>query len=296
MMAKLKIFNIEINKFEIIGIILAILTIILDIVFLYEHKLFYFILGIAFIISGFPFFLFLVVESRIILQKDRMFLEFSRNIVESVKSGTPISKSILSLQSKDYGVLSPYVRKLSNQISLGIPMKVAFETFARDTESSTISKAINIISESDKAGGQIEDILDSVVKSISQIEKLQKERRNAIYGLIVQGYIIFLIFILIMLVMEFKILPLASISAFGDLDDEFGSNSLEIPGSDLLKGSRASPEELTRPFLWLLTIQGFFTGIIVGKLSEGKFKAGLKHSFILMVLAIMINTGTKAFI
>jgi len=294
-MKKLKIFNIEINKYEIIGVILAILIIILDFIFLYENRLFFFILGISFIISGFPFFLFLIIESRITLEKDRMFLEFSRNIVESVKSGTPISKSILNLQSKDYGPLSPYVRKLSNQISIGIPMKIAFETFARDTESSTISKAINIISESEKAGGQIEDILDSVVKSISQIEKLQKERRNAIYGLVVQGYIIFLIFILIMLVMEFKILPLATISTFGELDDESGSDTVSIPGSDLLSGNRANPEELTRPFLFLLIIQGFFTGLIVGKLSEGKFKAGLKHSFILMVLAIMINTGAKAF-
>jgi len=175
-MAGFKIFNMEINKFEIIGIIIALLIVILDIVYLSENKLFFFILGIAFIIAGFPFFLFLIIESRITIEKDRMFLEFSRNIVESVKSGTPISKSILNLREKDYGKLSPYVLKLSNQISLGIPMKVAFETFARDTGSKTISKAISIIGESEKAGGQIEDILESVVKSISQIEKLQKER------------------------------------------------------------------------------------------------------------------------
>ena len=127
-------------------------------------------------------------------------------LVENVRSGTPISKSILNVRKKDFGALNPHVNKLANQIALGIPIQTAFETFGRDLNSQTISRAITIISESEKAGGQIETILDSVVKSVSQIEKLRKERRSAIYNLVVQGYIIFFIFIIIILIMEFKIL------------------------------------------------------------------------------------------
>lgn len=291
-----KLFNVEINISEIIGIVIALLIIILNILFLRDTNLFYFIFGISFVIAGFPFFIFLIIESNSIMEKDRMFLEFSRGLVENVKAGTPISKSILNVQSKDYGLLNPHIEKLANQIYLGIPLKVAFETFARDIGSNTISRAINIMSESEKAGGEIEDVLESIVNSVSQIGKLKKDRRNAIYGLIVQGYIIFLIFIVIMVVMEFNILPIAT-----QFNTDTGSSPEDVQGipgfgAGTFGGSRLSAEELARPFLWLLIIQGFFTGLVIGKLSEGAIRPGLKHSFILMVLAIIINTGLRVFL
>ncbi|MFH1358613.1 MAG: type II secretion system F family protein [archaeon] len=290
-MKPINVFGFEVNKTQIIGAVIAVIIIILDVLFLRSNsELFYFILGISFIIVGFPFFLYLILESRQATQKESMFLEFSRDLVGNVKAGTPISKAILNIRKKDYGVLTPHIDKLANQISLGIPIETAFKTFARDLNSNTITRAINIISESQKAGGEIEAILDAVVSSVTQMEKLIKERRSAMYTLVVQGYIIFLIFIVIMLVMEFQILPIAS--GFGDIGDISG----DMGGLGGIFGGaseRLSAKELAQPFFWLLIIQGFFTGLVIGKLSEGKVKSGLKHSFILLVLAILINTGAK---
>ncbi len=220
-----------------------------------------------------------------------MFLEFSRNLVESVKVGIPISKSIMNVRKKDYGSLNPYINKLANQISLGIPVQTAFETFARDVNSKNITRAVTIISESEKAGGNIEDVLESVAKSVAQVEKLRKERMAAISTLVVQGYIIFLIFIVIMLIMQFQILPIAA-----GLGEQVGDVDSSISNlGDFFGGRQATPEELTRPFIWLLVVQGFFAGLVIGKLAEGRVRAGLKHSFILIALALLIDTGSKAF-
>jgi len=295
-MKNLRILGTEINRSEIIGLVAALIVVIFDLIFLRDTDLFYFILGISFVIAGLPFFVFLVIETNTVRNKDRLFIEFSRNIVENVKAGTPISKSIINLKTKDYGPLTVHVQKLANQIYLGIPLKISFETFARDTGSRSISRAINIMSESEKAGGEIEDILESVVNSVSQIENLKKDRRNAIYGLVVQGYIIFFIFIIIMVVMEFKILPIATGIGGGAGDGAEITGLSGFGGGAFDSQVKASPEELARPFLYLLIIQGFFTGLVVGKLSEGSIKPGLKHSFILMVLAILINTGMKLFV
>src|SRR3989344_5283177 len=202
------------NKVEIMGLAVAIAVVLISgIFFLLEYiesNLFYFLFGISFLIAGFPFFVSLIIESNVTQEKDEMFLEFSRDLVENVKAGTPISRSIINLKTKDYGSLSPYIQKLANQISLGIPVQTSFETFARDVESRTVRRAVSIISESEKAGGDIGNVLESVAKSVSQVDKLKKDRRAAMFNLIVQGYIIFFIFIVIMLVMEFKVLPIAS--------------------------------------------------------------------------------------
>jgi len=217
-----------------------------------------------------------------------MFLEFSRNLAESVKAGTSISKSIVNVKSKYYGSLTPHIQKLANQISIGIPVKYALNTFADDVNSKTVKRAITLISEADKAGGKIERILDSVANSVAEIEKLKKERMAAIYGLVVQGYIIFLIFIVIMLVLEFKILPMTS--EFGELGTDSALFGTGIGTSSF------NVEELSKPFLYLLLVQGLFAGLVIGKLAEGSIKSGIKHSFIMMVLVLLITTGARIFL
>lgn len=295
-----KILGFRINKSQIIGLVISLIIIILSFIFLRDSMdIFYFVLGIAIVIAGLPFFILLILESNIAREKEEMFLEFARNLVESVKSGTPISKSILNIRNKDYGSLNPYIDKLANQISLGIPVKASFETFARDIGSKTITRAVTIISESEKAGGQIEDILESVAKSVAQVEKLRKERRAAMSTLVVQGYIIFLIFIVIMLVMQFKILPIAA-GLGGTFEGAEGSGmGGGLGGFGGLFGGdceKATSDELARPFIWLLMAQGLFVGLVIGKLSEGSVRAGLKHSFILVILALLISTGANVFL
>ncbi|MCH7536069.1 MAG: type II secretion system F family protein [Bacteroidetes bacterium] len=278
----------RITKVHWIGIIFAVIILGVDLGFFLGDKIFWFLIGIGIVILSLPFLTTFLIESNIQKEKDSRFLEFSRNLAESVKSGTPIGQSIINMQQKNFGSLTPHIHKLANQISLGIPINKAFETFGDDVGSHTVKRAVSLIREAERAGGQIDNILDSVANSIYQIQKLRKERKSAIYNLVVQGYIIFFIFIGIMLIMQFKILPLtantANIGTIGDFD------------ADPTEAVSQNAEALARPFLYLLLIQGIFTGLTIGKLSEGTIKAGIKHSFALTITAFLISTGAKAFL
>lgn len=287
------------RKSEIVGLISATVIIAVSAALLYlkvsffDFKTFYFVLGIAAVIAGLPFFTNLILESRKTQSIDTMFLEFSRDLVENVKAGTPISKSILNVRNKDYGSLSPYVDKLANQIAIGIPVKDALEIFARDIKSNVISRAVGLIREAEIAGGKIESILESVAFSVSQIEKLKKERRAAIYNLTVQGYIIFMIFIVIMLIMEFKILPItANLGAISSTVSG-GVEAGELGFGGAGGAVQFNPSDFARPFLFLLITQGFFAGLVIGKIAEGSVRAGLKHSFILVAISWLASTGAE---
>jgi len=290
--------NLGLKKQHIIGISAGILSAIIGFILwqvdFIDVNMFYFIVGIGIVAAGLPFFASLILEAQEERNKEQMFLEFTRDLVEGVKSGTPISKSILNLRTKNYGVLNKYVDKLANQIALGIPVKEALETFAKDLKSVTIRRAITLIREAERAGGAIESILESVVLSISQIEKLRKERRAAIYNLTVQGYIIFLIFIAIILVMQYKILPITAELDLGGMDTSGLGGFGGFGGGG--GGVSISPEEMRNSFLFLLITQGFFAGLVIGKISEGKVKSGLKHSFVLVVFALLIGLGARAFL
>src|SRR3989338_584774 len=208
-----------IKKMYLFGIISATILMAVDLIYFMMKKdfnLFLFLAGLSMAILCLPFIMGIVIEGRKDEEMNEMFLEFSRNLAESVSTGTPISKSIINVRKKNYGSLTPHVQKLANQIALGIPVGKALDTFALDVNNNVIKRAIGLIREAERAGGEIDYILDSVAKSISEVEKLKKERKAAIYSLVVQGYIIFFIFIGIMLVMEYKILPLATgVSSLG---------------------------------------------------------------------------------
>lgn len=270
-----------------IGFALAIS--ISDFAFFKEQKLFFFILGLAIVIALLPFLIATTIEVGREKEKEDMFLEFTRSLVENVKAGTPISKSIINLQNKDFGSLTPHIQKLANQIALGIPVKQAFGIFAKDIGNKVVSRAVTLISEAEQAGGVIDTILESVAKSVTETEDVKKEQKAAVYNLVMQGYIIFFVFIIIMLVTELKIIPMTVGLVSGV------QGKMDIPGMTS-PVSTLSSNELSQPFLMLLIVQGFFAGLVIGKLSEGNTKAGLKHSFILMALAYLITTGVRALI
>ena len=279
------------------GIIAALVFGTVNVVYLLISKdmnLFLFLMGIVLSVLFLPFIVGIVLENRKEQQMTEMFLEFSRNLAESVSTGTPVSKSIVNMKNKNYGELSVYIEKLANQISLGIPVAQALETFADDVGSGVVSRAVALIREAETAGGEIDYILESVAKSISEVDKLKKERKAAIYSLMVQGYIIFFIFIGIMLVMQFQIIPLlGSAGSFGNFNLEQLTN---IDNDSSIGGAKLNVDDLSRPFVFLLMTQGLLAGMTIGKLAEGTIKAGLKHSFIMVIAAFLISSGANLFL
>ena len=273
----------EIKKQHKIGIALGILIIVGAFLFR-GSSWFSLIFGLGIILAVLPFIFSTIIETKIAREKEEMFLEFARNLVESVKMGTSISKSIIILKNRNYEVLNKHVQKLANQISMGITINGAMQTFARDINNKKISKAITLIRQAERAGGDIGKILESVADAVNTTDKLKKERKLAISALIVQSYIIFFVFIIIVLVMQFQILPLVS-----DLSDNVNLGDMTISTTGGI-----DKKEIADSFLDLLLVQGLFSGLIIGKLAEENIKSGIKHSFILMISAFLISTITNA--
>ena len=104
--------------------------------------------------------------------------------------------------------------------------------------------------------------------------------------------LIFIIFLVIVLVMQFKILPLVQgISQLGEISAGGSSDLVTSP-----LGGGNQDLDISQMFFYLLMVQGLFTGITIGKLSEGTIKAGVKHSFILVFLAFIVSASANLFV
>ena len=271
----------KIGKLEIAGTVLGAIFLLAG-VLLKNTPYFYLLVGLGIITLSIPFVFSAVIQGSIDAEKEEMFLEFSRNLVESVKTGTPISKSIINMRSKDFGVLTPHIKKLANQISMGISLTKALSVFDKDLDNKIISRAVTLIGEAERAGGEIGKILEAVTEAVSLSDRLKKERKAAISTMVTQGYIIFLVFTIIILVMQFKIIPM--LSGISNVGTALASSGISSGGSAI------DAKEISNAFLYLLIVQGFFSGLTIGKLSEENIKAGIKHSFVLMVMSFLIST------
>lgn len=273
----------ELKPLHVLGIGAGISILIIDFMLLIETRWFMVGLVLAFAAAGAPFWLTLLRENRRHREIELQFLEFMRSLTESVKSGISIPKSIIHVAKKDYLLLNPFVRKLSNQIESGIPTRRALQIFAADTNNTIIKRSISIIVEAEQSGGDISDILTAVVDSVVNVKRIKEERKSSAYSQIIQGYIVFYIFIVIMLTMQLWLFPkLIGLSS---------NLQAGLAGSNLLGSTGAFNMDAT--FFSLIMIQGFFAGIMIGKFSDGSVKQGLLHSLILMVTSALLITTVK---
>lgn len=275
---------------HLVAVLIGIAMLAADIIFLAEEKVFLFVAGIAVFVAIIPFVTSAITEVGREKQKEQQFLEFTRNLVEAVKTGTPISKGIIQIRNKDFGSLGPHVKKLANQIALGISVRESFQVFASDINNKVVSRSIALITEAEESGGEISLILESTAKSVSEIEDIKKERRSSTYNLVVQGYIIFMIFLVIMIVVQTQFLPLMiktlQESGASGAGSQFTKTTIQ---TDIL-------DKLGNLFIILIIVQGLFAGLVIGKLSEGSVKAGIKHSIIMVSFAYLLTFGVRIFV
>lgn len=282
------------------GIIAGIIFLTIDIFFFKETRYFVPFIVISVTLAWAQAWIDFFVESSRKKEYEARFLDFVRNLVGAVKSGMPVPKAIIHVANEsDYGSLTPHIKKLANQIEWSMPVHKAMKTFSRGTENDVIKRAVSTVIEAELAGGNIEEVLESITVSLVEIKRIKDQRRSSIYSQLLQSYIIFFVFLGIMLVIQNLLIPyLGKMSGANIAQGSIGtgevlslSSSVAIDYSSLtgfLTTFKAWAVSLKGVFLMLSLIQGLFAGIIIGKLSEGDLTTGLKHSLILMTLAFLV--------
>ncbi|PLW79774.1 hypothetical protein C0585_06105 [Candidatus Woesearchaeota archaeon] len=228
------------------------------------------------------------------------FLDFVRNLVGAVKSGMPISKAIIHVaKTSDYGSLNRHIKKLSYQIEWALPVKKALMNFAASTHNDIIKRAISTVIEAEQAGGNIEDVLESITVSLIEIKKIKEQRRASIHSQVLQSYIIFFVFLGVMIVIQNILVPyigkMQATNIVGGAVGETAEMGLKTVVdidfttlSTFILSMMDWFKSLHGIFLMLALIQGLFAGLVIGKLSEGEILGGFKHSIILLTIAFFI--------
>jgi len=215
---------------------------------------------------------------KIVLDIEEKFPDFLRNVVEGLRGGMTLPLSINYASQNYYGALDPYVRRLSAQISWGVPFDTVLSNFSDQLKSKIIARSVSTINEAHRSGGNIVDVLESVTKSTVEIEKIRKERASRISGQMMTGYIIFFVFIGVMVGLREFLIPALSWDAASQSEDSWMGTSGQDP---------IDAEAYGTMFIHLAVIQGVFSGLAMGKLAYGSIGAGTKHATIMSLMGYL---------
>jgi len=203
--------------------------------------------------------------SRKRLSMEQGISNFLRDLTEVRKTGLSPEKCIESLSERDYGEFTKELKRISSEISWGIPVRKVIMNFVKRTRSWVTQIVMFLLVETIDVGGGTISMIESLTRFNSLTQEVEKQKKMA-----VRPYVMIPYFSAILLVAT-TIMTLS-----------FTSATLEAAESQTMNVTA-----MTTIFTASTIMHSYLIGLVAGKISEESVAAGFKHSAVLVILAIL---------
>ena len=203
---------------------------------------------------------------------------FLRDLTEVRKTGLSPEKCIESLSNRDYGCFSKDLRKISSEISWGLPLKKVIMGFLHRTKSWMTQIVMFLLVETIDVGGGTIAMIESLARFNNLTQEVEKEKKMSVRPYIMMPYLASILLVATTVMML-----------------SFTTGSI-IPTS---VGGEATPKDnsaVTLVFMTSVIFHSYLIGIVAGKISEESVAAGFKHASILVIIACVAAKVVPLFI
>lgn len=227
--------------------------------------------AIALIISAVPP---AIVHQKIASRKSSIehgIANFLRDLTETRKTGLSPERCIESLSDRDYGAFSKELKKMSSDISWGIPVRNVIMDFVKKTRSWMSQIVMFLLLEAVDVGGGTISMIESLARFNNMTQEVEKEKKMS-----VRPYMLIPYFAAILLVAT-TLMTLI-----------FTTQTVNMAGSGPGVGT-TDVDFLTLIFTVSVITHCYLIGLVAGKISEESLAAGFKHSALLVLIAIVAS-------
>jgi flagellar protein FlaJ len=194
---------------------------------------------------------------------------FLRDLTEVRKTGLSPEKCIESLSKRDYGAFSKELRKISAEISWGIPLKRVMIDFLHRTKSWMVQIVMFLLVETIDVGGGTIAMIESLANFNNLTAEVEKEKKMSVRPYIMMPYLA-------------AILLVATTTMMLSLTTGFNASTNGVSAT-----AGASKGLAQMIFLTSVVFNSYLIGIVAGKISEESVAAGFKHAAVLVVIAVV---------
>jgi flagellar protein FlaJ len=224
------------------------------------------IIVFAVLIAITPYAIDITLQKRRIRRKEELYTEFLFKLSELMRGGLDPIKSVKELSKTDLGILTPNVRIASTAMIYGRSFEESMKTMAQSLHSELITRYTTLVVQASYSGGSVADLILKASEDMRSIISIEREKEGNLSQYVMifyfaQGIIFFIIYTL-----STSLLPYVT----------------QLGASTIFGVNKIANLDFARGFFHLIMINSFFGGLIIGKISEGEARFGLKHAVILM--------------
>jgi flagellar protein FlaJ len=201
---------------------------------------------------------------------------FLRDLTEVRKTGLSPEKCIESLAKRDYGVFSKELKKISSEISWGVPIKKVIMQFLTRTKSWMTQLVMFLLVETIDVGGGTIAMIESLARFNSLTQEVEKEKRMSVRPYIMMPYLASILLVATTIMML-----------------SFTTGTLGITAAE---NSTRDLEGMKLIFLSSVIFHSYLIGIVAGKISEESVAAGFKHASFLVIIAVVASKVIPMFV
>ena len=245
-----------------------------------KQNLYTIIVAVPIIAFG-PYAFYVTMESRRKQRYERDFADFLFELSELVRGGIDPARALFTLAEGTTGSITKYVKIAAKQMQVGLTFEQALQNLGNVIGSELAKRYSDLVIQSSYSGGAVANLIQKASIDMGTFLALDKQKRSGLSQYTVVLYVgqVVLIVLCAILVVEF----VPQLSELG----EIGAAGL----SGLLGSADIGSINMERLLFFLVVINGFLGGLVIGKISEGKIKYGLKHSLILILIGLIAWNG-----
>ena len=186
---------------------------------------------------------------------------FLRDLTEVRKTGLSPEKCIESLSKRDYGAFTKELRKISSEISWGLPMKKVMMDFLKRTRSWMVQIVMFLLVETIDVGGGTIAMVESLSRFNNLTQEVEKEKKMSTRPYIMMPYLA-------------SILLVATTIMMMSFTMNFGAGTMgAIPGAAVPEKDFSGIQTI---FITSVIFHSYIIGVVAGKISDESICRGLQ--------------------
>ncbi|MEN6442256.1 MAG: type II secretion system F family protein [Methanoregula sp.] len=234
-------------------------------------------LVIALLIVLIPYAVFYEIWARKVLGIQSLIPDFLERMAGINQVGLTLVQAIGIMVNTNLGLMSYEIKRIKRDMDWGAHFNDALIRFEERISTPAIARTVTLITKASEMSGQIGEVLTIAASDAKMSESLKKERLGEMFIYTAIVYLSFFVFLFVVGVLSTQFLPvLAHIGTQG------------LPTSGPLSGLGSIPiKTFDRLLYHACLVQAIFSGLIAGQMGESSLSAGVKHSCILLVIALV---------
>jgi flagellar protein FlaJ len=235
-----------------------------------------------------PFAVFYAIHSRRHRRIEEAIPDFADQMASAVRHNMTLARDIDLIAMEGKSNMLDEIRLIRRDIAWGSLTSDAIKRFSEHIRIGAIDRMSILVSQAEHFTNNLSRVLQIIAEDSKNMVMLKNERRGDMLLYVVVVYLAFFVFVFVQGILVVVFLPM--MLQGGDGMSMIGSG-MTMPGV----GSGFSIDVYNRLIYHSVVIHGFCSGIVAGMMGEGSAFAGVKHSCVLVAVAMIVFVVLKFF-